>query len=65
MSLLLAQSCLILCNPMDCSPPGSSTHEIVQAKILDWIAIVDIYFLLYISDGNCLYEIYRTRVAST
>ena len=27
-----AQSCLTLCNPMDCSPPGSSVHEIFQAK---------------------------------
>ena len=28
------QSCLTLCNPMDCSPPGSSVHEILQARIL-------------------------------
>ena len=27
-----AQSCLTLCNPMDCSPPGSSVHEVFQAK---------------------------------
>ena len=31
-----AQSCLTLCNPMDCSLPGSSVHEILQARILDW-----------------------------
>ena len=29
----------ILCNPMDCSPPGSSVHVISQAKILEWVAI--------------------------
>ena len=27
------------CNPMDCSPPGSSIHEIFQARILEWVAI--------------------------
>ena len=31
------QSCLILCNPMDCSPPGSSAHGILQAGILEWV----------------------------
>ena len=31
----VAQSCLTLCNPMDCSPPGSSLHEILQARILE------------------------------
>ena len=37
--VLVAQLCLILCNPMDCSPPGSSVHGILQARILEWIAI--------------------------
>ena len=35
----VAQSCLTLCNPMDCSPPGSSIHGILQARILEWVAI--------------------------
>ena len=30
------QACLTLCDPMDCSPPGSSVHEISQARILEW-----------------------------
>ena len=30
--------CLTLCDPMDCSPPGSSVHEILQARILEWVA---------------------------
>ena len=34
-----AQSCLILCNPMDCSSPGSSVHEILHARILEWVVI--------------------------
>ena len=33
------QSCLTLCNPMDCSPPGSSVHGILQARILEWVAM--------------------------
>ena len=37
--MFLAQSCLTLCDPMDCSPPGSSVHGIVQARILQWVAI--------------------------
>ena len=36
----VAQSCLTLCNPMDCSPPGSSSvHGIFQTRILDWVVI--------------------------
>ena len=31
--------CLTLCDPMDCSPPGSSTHGIFQATILEWVVI--------------------------
>ena len=38
-SVLAAQSCLTLCNPTDCSPPGSSVHGILQARILEWVAI--------------------------
>ena len=36
---LVAQLCLTLCDPMDCSPPGSSVHEIFLARILEWVAI--------------------------
>ena len=36
---LVAQSYLTLCNPMDCSPPGSSVHGILQARKLEWVAI--------------------------
>ena len=32
-------SCVRLCNPMDCSPPGSSDHGILQARTLEWVAI--------------------------
>ena len=35
----LLQSCPTLCNPMGCSPPGSSVNEILQEKIVEWVAI--------------------------
>ena len=38
-NVLVAQSCPTLCTPMDGSPPGSSVHGILQARILKWIAI--------------------------
>ena len=37
--MLDAQSCLTICDTMDCSPLGSSIHEIFQARILEWVAI--------------------------
>ena len=35
----VTQSCPTPCDPMDCSPPGSSVHEIFQARVLEWGAI--------------------------
>ena len=35
----ITQSCLTVCNPMDCGLPGSSVHGILQARILEWVAI--------------------------
>ena len=35
-----AQLCLTLCDPMDCGPPGSSVYGILQARILEWVAMV-------------------------
>ena len=35
----VAQSCLTLSDPMDCSPPGSSVHGIFQARVQEWVAI--------------------------
>ena len=35
----VAQSCPTLCDPVDCSPPGSSFHGIFQARVLEWVAI--------------------------
>ena len=36
--MLVSQSCLTLCNPIDCSPPGSSVHGILWTRILEWVA---------------------------
>ena len=41
------QSCPALCDPMDCSPPGSSVHGILQARTLEWVAVS------FSSAGNC------------
>ena len=37
--MLSCFSCVWLCNPIDCSPPGSSVHGILQARILEWVSI--------------------------
>ena len=36
---LVTKSCLTLCDPLDCSPPGSSVHGVLQVRILEFIAI--------------------------
>ena len=43
----LLQSRPILCDPMDCSPPGSSINGIIQVRILEWVAI------LFSQHGDC------------
>ena len=37
--ILVAQSCPTICDSTDCSPPGSPVHGILQARILEWVAI--------------------------
>ena len=37
--VLVTQSCLTLCDPTNCSLPGFSVREILQARILEWIAV--------------------------
>ena len=39
MKVKVTQSCPALCDPMDCSLPGSSVHGMLQARILKWVAI--------------------------
>ena len=37
--MIVAQSCLTLCNPVACSPPSFSAHGILQGRILEWVTI--------------------------
>ena len=37
--VLVCQLCPTLCDPMDCSPPGSFVHGILQARMLEWVAM--------------------------
>ena len=37
--VLSLQLCLTICNPLDCSLPGASVHEVLQARILEWLAM--------------------------
>ena len=39
-SCSVAPSCLTLCDPMDCSPPGSSVYGIFQVRILEWVSFL-------------------------
>ena len=39
MKVVVTQLCQTLCNPMDCSPPGTTVLGILQAKIMEWVAI--------------------------
>ena len=49
----VAQLCLTLSDPMDCSLPGSSIHGIFQARVLEWGAIV-LPYVKYKDNGNLL-----------
>ena len=44
-SMLVTKPCPTPFDPMDCSLPGSSVHEILQARILEWVAILQSIFL--------------------
>ena len=37
--VLVIKSCPTLCDPMDCRPPGSSVHGVLQARMMEWVAI--------------------------
>ena len=50
----LLQSGLILCDPVDCSPPGSSVHGLLQAGILEWVAMPSSRGSSQPKDGTCI-----------
>ena len=54
------QSCPTLCNPMDCSLPGSSVHGILQARILEWVSDMGSPYImgpLYVHNQICFSHI--------
>ena len=59
--VLVTQSCLILCNPINCSPPGSSVHGILQARILEWVAIPSSSMCIHIHVCVCVYNIHNNE----
>ena len=50
----LLQSCPTLCDPMDCSPPGSSVRGIVQVRILEWVAMPSSRGFFQPRDQTCI-----------
>ena len=53
----IAQSCPTLCNPINCSLPGSSLHGTFQARVLEWVAIsfsIDRYKCIHIHMCLCI-----------
>ena len=57
--VLIAQLCLTLCNPMDCSPPGSPVHGILQSRILGQVAISSSRGSSWLRDWTCVSHIDR------
>ena len=55
--VLVAQSCPILCDPMDCSPPGSSVHGLLQARILQWVALPFSRGSSWLRDQTCVFYV--------
>ena len=49
-----AQSCPSLCDPIDCSPPGSSIHGILQTRVLEWVAMPSSRGSSQLRDGTCI-----------
>ena len=59
-----AQLCLTVCDPMDCSPPGSSVHGIFQARILEWVVIPSSRIFPIQGSNPCLLHVLHWQVDS-
>ena len=59
------QSCLTLCDPMDCRPLGSSVHGILQARILEWVAMPSLQEI-FLTQGlnSCLLGLLHWQLGS-
>ena len=51
--VLVAQLCGTVCDPMDCSSPGSSVHGILQATILEWLPVPSLGINVYVYTQMC------------
>ena len=59
------QSCLTLCNPVNCSPSGSSVHGILQARILEWVVIPSSRGIFLTQGSNpCLFHLLHWQAGS-
>ena len=56
----VAQSCLTLSDPMDCSAPGSPVHGIFQARVLEWGAIA--FFFFFFSKISLMWTIFKVFI---
>ena len=56
------QSCSTLCNPMDYGPPGSSVHGILQARVLEWVAISFSQAYVYIYANTYIYYVHTVYI---
>ena len=59
--VLVAQSCQILCDSLDCSPPGSSVHDILQARILEWFChfLLQALIIFKFHAASCIQEVLK------
>ena len=59
------QSCLTLCDPMDCSPPGFSVHGILQARTLEWVAIIELEYHNFVIPNDTKIKVIVINAAKT
>ena len=59
--VLVTQSCPTLCDPVDCRSPGSSVHGILQARILEWVAI-PFSRLIFMTQGSNLHLLHCWQI---
>ena len=60
--VLVTQPCPTLCDPMDCGPPGSSVHGILQARVLEWLAIPSSRESSWPRDRTCLESVFELQI---
>ena len=64
-NVLVAQSYLILCDPMNCSLPGSSVHGILLTRILEWVAISYLSSLAVLMRITCMEQVHNKKAENS